>query len=136
MAKKGEVERKWYVADATGWVLGRFATKVARVLMGKNKPSYTPYVDCGDFVIVINAEKIKVTGKKMDKKRYIHHTQWPGGYSETRLKALRAEKPGHALRLAIRRMLPKTRLGAQMFSKLKVYPGSDHPHAAQQAAPL
>jgi len=132
LAKKGEVERKWYVADATGQTLGRFAVKVARTLMGKNKPSFTNHVDTGDFVIVINAEKIKVTGKKMDIKKYIHHTQWPGGYSETPLKDLRIRKPGHAVRLAIRRMLPKTRLGGHMLSKLKVYVGSDHPHTAQK----
>jgi large subunit ribosomal protein L13 len=124
------------VADATGQTLGRFAVKVAKVLMGKNKPIYTPHVDTGDFVIVLNAEKIKVTGKKMDNKVYIHHTQWPGGYSETPLKALRARKPGHAVRLAIRRMLPKTRLGQQMLSKLKVYTGADHPHTAQQPEAL
>ena len=136
LAKKETVSHQWYVADATGQTLGRFAVKVARVLMGKHKPIFTSHVDCGDFVVVVNAEKIKVTGKKMDKKLYMHHTQWPGGYSQTPLKTLRSRKPGHAVRLAIRRMLPKTRLGAQIYSKLKVYVGSDHPHTAQQPAPL
>ena len=136
LLKKGEAPRQWYLADATGQTLGRFAVKVARVLMGKHKPIFTPHVDSGDFVIVVNAEKIKVTGKKMEKKRYIHHTQWPGGYSETPMKTLRARKPGHVVRLAIRRMLPKTRLGSRIYSKLKVYVGSDDPHAAQQPVPL
>ncbi len=136
LAKKGEVTRTWYIADASGQTLGRFAARIARVLMGKHKPIYTPHVDCGDFVIVINAEKFKVTGRKMERKRYIHHTQWPGGYSETPLKDLRQKRPGLAVRLAIRRMLPKTRLGAQMLSKLKVYVGGDHPHTAQQPALL
>jgi large subunit ribosomal protein L13 len=136
LLKKGEVDRKWYVADATGQTLGRLAVKVATVLMGKHKPTFTPHVDSGDFVIVVNAEKIKVTGKKMEKKRYIHHTQWPGGYSETALRDLRKTKPGHAVRLAVKRMLPKTRLGDRIYSKLKVYTGSDHPHTAQQPVPL
>jgi len=136
LLKKGEVARQWYVADASGQTLGRFAVKVARVLMGKHKPIFTPHVDSGDFVIVVNAEKIKVTGKKMDKKKYMHHTQWPGGYSETPLKDLRTRKPGHAVRLAIKRMLPKTRLGSRIYSKLKVYVGSGHPHTAQQPVPL
>jgi large subunit ribosomal protein L13 len=132
LLKKGEVDRKWYVADATGQTLGRFAVKVATILMGKHKPTFTSHVDSGDFVIVVNAEKIKVTGKKMEDKKYIHHTQWPGGYSETPLRDMRKTKPGHAVRLAIKRMLPKTRLGDQIYSKLKVYTGSDHPHTAQQ----
>jgi large subunit ribosomal protein L13 len=132
LLKKGEVDRKWYVADASGQTLGRLAVKVATILMGKHKPTFTSHVDSGDFVIVVNAEKIKVTGKKMEKKMYIHHTQWPGGYSETPLRDMRKTKPGHAVRLAIKRMLPKTRLGDQIYSKLKVYTGSDHPHTAQQ----
>ena len=136
LLKKNEVTRKWYVADATGQTLGRLAVKVAWVLMGKHKPMFTPHVDSGDFVIIVNAEKIKVTGKKMDKKLYIHHTQWPGGYSETPLKKLRAVKPGHAMRLAVKRMLPKTRLGDRIYSKLKVYVGSGHPHTAQQPVPM
>ena len=132
LLKKGEVDRKWYVADASGQTLGRLAVKVATILMGKHKPTFTSHVDSGDFVIVVNAEKIKVTGKKMEDKKYIHHTQWPGGYSETPLRDMRKTKPGHAVRLAIKRMLPKTRLGDQIYSKLKVYTGSDHPHTAQQ----
>jgi len=136
MASAVDVDPQWYVIDAEGKTLGRFATKIATILMGKNKPTYTPHVDTGDFVVVVNAEKIAVTGRKLKNKMYYRASGYPGGLTETPLEELLAKKPAEAVRLAVKRMLPKTKLGRQMFSKLKVYAGPDHPHAAQKPEPL
>ena len=126
------VERKWYVIDATGLVLGRLASQVASILKGKNKPTYTPHVDTGDNVIVINAEKIKVTGKKMDQKVYYHHSDYVGGLKEATLREKLAKKPEQVIELAVKGMLPKGPLGRQMFTKLHVYAGPEHKHEAQK----
>ena len=132
MANPAKIDRKWYVVDAEGKTLGRLASEVAKVLRGKNKPEYTPHVDTGDYVIVVNAEKIHVTGKKLDQKIYYHHTGYVGGLKETKYRKLLAEKPEFAIRRAVVGMLPKGPLGRQMAKKLKVYSGPDHEHAAQQ----
>jgi len=136
MAKPVEVEAKWHLVDAEDRILGRLATRVARVLMGKHKPTYTPHIDTGDFVVVINAEKIAVTGRKLKTKMYYRASGYPGGLKETRLEEMLASKPAEVVRLAVKRMLPKTKLGRHMFSKLKVYAGPEHPHAAQRPEPL
>ena len=136
MAKPAEVERKWYVVDATDMVLGRLASNVAAVLRGKNKPIFTPNVDTGDYVIIINADKVRLTGKKLEQKYYRYHTGYIGGLKEIQYKELMAKKPVLAVELAIKGMLPKNSIGRQMFRKLKVYAGSEHPHAAQQPAEL
>jgi large subunit ribosomal protein L13 len=136
MASRVDIEPKWYLIDAEGRVLGRLATRIASILMGKNKPTYTAHVDTGDFVVVINAEKFAVTGRKMKDKLYFHNTKYPGGLREITLERLLAEKPTEALRFAVKRMLPKTKLGRQMYTKLKVYAGPDHPHAAQDPEPI
>lgn len=135
-AKEGDVTRQWFVVDAEGQILGRLATEVATLLRGKHKPIYTPSLDCGDFVVVVNASKIAVTGKKLRDKEYIHHTGWPGGFRKTNLEKLLAEHPERVIELAIRRMLPKSRLGRAQFGKLKVYAGAEHPHQAQQPRPF
>ncbi|SHJ96325.1 LSU ribosomal protein L13P [Geosporobacter subterraneus DSM 17957] len=132
MAKPLEIERKWYVIDADGKPLGRLASEVASILRGKKKPIFTPHVDTGDFVIIVNAEKVLFTGKKLDKKLYRHHTGHPGGLKEVTARELMAKKPEQALKLAIKGMLPKNSLGRQMFTKLKVYAGAEHNHQAQQ----
>ena len=132
MAKANEVDRKWYVVDAEGKVLGRLATEVANILRGKNKPIYTPHVDTGDYVIVINAEKVKLTGSKWDDKIHAYHTGYPGGRREVAYKEIREKHPERVIEYAVKGMLPKSRLGRSMFTKLKVYAGSEHPHAAQQ----
>nr|WP_296154575.1 50S ribosomal protein L13 [uncultured Peptoniphilus sp.] len=132
MAKANEVDRKWYVVDAEGKVLGRLATEVANILRGKNKPIYTPHVDTGDYVIVINAEKVKLTGSKWDDKIHAYHTGYPGGRREVAYKEIREKHPERVIEYAVKGMLPKNRLGRSMFTKLKVYAGSEHPHAAQQ----
>lgn len=132
VAKPHEVERKWYVVDADGKTLGRLASQVASILRGKNKPTYTPHVDTGDFVIVVNAEKVAVTGKKMDQKMYRHHTGYPGGLKEMTYKQMLAKKPEDIVAQAVKGMLPKNSLGRQMFKKLKVYSGSEHNHEAQK----
>ncbi len=132
MAKPAEVEHKWYVIDASGQTLGRLSTEVASILRGKHKPTYTPYVDTGDFVIVINADKIQLTGNKLDKKMYRYHSGYPGGLKEMDYKTLLAKKPEKAIETAIKGMLPHNRLGRQMFKKLKVYRGNEHPHQAQK----
>lgn len=132
MAKPLEIERKWYVIDAEGKPLGRLASEVASILRGKRKPIFTPHVDTGDFVIIVNAEKVLFTGKKLDKKLYRHHTGHPGGLKEVTARELMAKKPEQALKLAIKGMLPKNSLGRQMFTKLKVYAGAEHNHQAQQ----
>ena len=135
MAKKGEIDRKWWVVDGTGAVLGRLASKLAIILMGKHRPTYTPHVDCGDFVIVTNVEKIELTGKKWKQKTYARYSGYPGLKIET-AESLRQRIPERVLREAVRRMLPKNKLSRQMLSKLKIYKGPDHPHQAQQPEPL
>ena len=132
MAKANEVDRKWYVIDAEGKVLGRLATEVANILRGKNKPIYTPHVDTGDFVIVINAEKVKMTGTKWDDKIHASHTGYPGGRREVVYKEIREKHPERVIEYAVKGMLPKSRLGRSMFGKLKVYAGPNHPHEAQK----
>ena len=132
MAKPNEVERKWYVIDAEGKVLGRLATEVSKILSGKNKPIYTPHVDTGDHVIVINADKIVLTGKKLEQKKYRYHTGYPGGLKEISYDRMVKEKPEKVIELAVKGMLPKNSLGRQMFRKLKVYSGSEHNHEAQK----
>ena len=132
MAKANEVDRKWYVIDAEDKVLGRLATEVANILRGKNKPIYTPHVDTGDFVIVINAEKVKLTGNKWDDKIHASHTGYPGGRREVVYKEIREKHPERIIEYAVKGMLPKSRLGRSMFGKLKVYAGANHPHEAQK----
>jgi large subunit ribosomal protein L13 len=131
MAKTNEVERKWYVIDAENKVLGRMATEIATILSGKNKPIYTPHVDTGDFVIIINAEKIKLTGNKWDQKNYVYHTGHPGGLKEVPYKKLVQDKPEKIIELAVKGMLPKSSLGRKMIKKMKVYAGAEHAHQAQ-----
>jgi large subunit ribosomal protein L13 len=131
MAKAEEVKRKWYVVDAEGKVLGRLASEVAKILRGKNKPDFTPHVDTGDFVIVLNAEKVVLTGKKLDQKMYRHHSLYPGGLKEIKYRQFMATRPEKAVELAIKGMLPKNTLGRAMFKKLKVYKGGQHEHQAQ-----
>lgn len=131
IAKLAEVERKWYVIDAEDKTLGKIAAEVASILRGKKKPIYTPHVDTGDYVIVINAEKVRVTGKKEEQKIYKSHSGYPGGLKETTLRELRAKKPEEIIRHAVKGMMPKGKLGRQMFKKLKVYAGPEHPHTAQ-----
>ena len=135
-AKREEIERTWYLVDASGKVLGRLASHLAKVLGGKTKPIYTPHVDTGDYVVVINAEKIRLTGKKMEKKVYYRHSGYPGGLKSTSVKMLLATKPERLLKKAVKGMLPKNPLGRNMFKKLKVYAGPDHPHQAQEPQPL
>jgi large subunit ribosomal protein L13 len=135
-AKKQDVERTWYLIDASGKVLGRLASHVATVLRGKTKAIYTPHVDTGDYVVVINAEKVRLTGKKMENKVYHRHSGYPGGLKSTSAKAVLATKPEKLLKHAVKGMLPKNPLGRKMFRKLKVYAGPDHPHQAQQPQPL
>lgn len=132
MASPSTVERKWYVVDAEGKTLGRLASEVANVLRGKNKPIYTPHIDTGDYVIVVNAEKIKVTGKKLDQKIYYHHSEYVGGMKETTLKEMMNKHPERVIEHAVKGMLPKGPLGRQMFKKLHVYAGPEHVHAAQK----
>jgi large subunit ribosomal protein L13 len=135
MARPLEVERKWHVIDAEGQTLGRLATEIARLLRGKNKPQYTPHVDTGDFVVVVNAEKIVVTGRKAEQKVYYRHTGYPGGLRETSYETMLERKPTEILRKAVRGMMPRTRLGRQQFRKLKIYAGPEHPHEAQAPEP-
>ncbi|MBR4277728.1 MAG: 50S ribosomal protein L13 [Lachnospiraceae bacterium] len=132
MPSASTIERKWYVVDATNKTLGRLAAEVAKVLRGKNKPTYTPFLDTGDFVIVVNAEKIKVTGKKLDQKIYYHHSDYVGGMKEESLRDKLANSPAEVIELAVKGMLPKGPLGRQMYTKLHVYAGAEHPHAAQK----
>ena len=132
MANPDKIERKWYVVDAEGCTLGRLASGVASVLRGKNKPQFTPHVDTGDYVIIVNADKVKVTGKKMDQKIYYHHSDYVGGMKETTLKEMMAKKPEKVLELAVKGMLPKGPLGRSMIKKLHVYAGPEHNHAAQK----
>ena len=132
MANPAKVEKKWYVVDAEGQTLGRLASEVAKVLRGKNKPVFTPHVDTGDYVIVINAEKIKVTGKKLDQKIYYSHSDYVGGMKETTLREMMNKKPEKVIELAVKGMLPKGPLGRQMIKKLHVYAGAEHGHEAQK----
>lgn len=134
--KKEEVTHEWYVVDASDMVLGRLATRIANKLRGKDKPIFAPHVDTGDFVVVLNADKIKVTGNKMAQKNYYKHTNHPGGLKSRNLEEMLEKKPELVIETAVRGMLPKNRLGRQMIKKLKVYAGTDHPHTAQQPKPL
>jgi large subunit ribosomal protein L13 len=136
MQRKEDVQRDWYLVDATGKTLGRLASEIAKILMGKHKPTYTPHVDGGDFVVVVNAEKIHVTGKKLDKKIYYKHTLYPGGLKETPLRKMLQEKPEEVIRLAVRGMLPKNKLRDRRMKRLKVYAGPEHPHKAQNPKPI
>lgn len=130
------LEQNWYVVDATDQRLGRLATEIARILRGKNKPTYTPYMDTGDFVVVVNAEKVQVTGKKRDQKLYRRHSGRPGGMKTETFAKLQARIPERIIEQAVRGMLPKNSLGRKLFTKLKVYKGSDHPHSAQKPQPI
>ena len=136
MASPSTIERKWYVVDATGHTLGRLASEVAKVLRGKNKPVFTPHIDTGDYVIIVNADKIKVTGKKLEQKIYYRHSAYVGGMKETTLKEMMAKKPERVIELAVKGMLPKGPLGRAMIKKLHVYAGPEHGHAAQKPEAL
>ena len=136
MPSASTIERKWYVVDATNKTLGRLAAEVANVLRGKKKPTYTPFLDTGDYVIVINAEKIKVTGKKLDQKIYYHHSDYVGGMKEETLREKLANSPAEVIELAVKGMLPKGPLGREMYTKLHVYAGAEHPHVAQKPEEL
>jgi large subunit ribosomal protein L13 len=136
VAKQSEVNRSWFVVDMDDQVLGRAATEIARILRGKHKPIYTPSVDTGDFVVVVNAEKLKLTGNKMADKKYYHHTGFPGGIRSITAEKLIEKKPEELIKKAVKGMLPKNKLGRQMFKKLKVYSGGEHPHSAQQPKTL
>lgn len=134
--KADEIDRKWVVVDASDKVLGRLATEVSRILRGKNKPEYTPHLDTGDFVVVINAENVRLTGNKEEQKNYYRHSGRPGSLHTTSLKAMREKSPERVIRHAVKGMLPKNRLGRKLLKKLKVYAGSEHPHQAQQPTEL
>ena len=136
LAKPADVKQEWHTVDATNQTLGRLATRLARVLMGKHKTTYTPHVDTGDFVIVLNCNKVKVTGRKAGDKSYAYYTGYRGGYKTNAYSDLIERDPGRIIQLAVQRMLPKSKLGKQMLSKLKCYPGTEHPHGAQKAQPL
>ena len=136
MPNEATIERKWYVVDATGCTLGRLASEVAKVLRGKNKPIFTPHADTGDYVIVVNADKIVVTGRKLDQKIYYNHSEYVGGMKETTLREKLAKKPADVVELAVKGMLPKGPLGRRMYKKLFVYAGAEHPHAAQKPEEL
>jgi large subunit ribosomal protein L13 len=135
-AKPDQIEREWYVVDATDQTLGRLATRVARILRGKHKPIYTPHLDCGDYVIVVNAERVNVTGRKLEQKMYYRHSGYPGGFKSINLGDQLQKHPERVIQAAVRGMLPKTKLGRQMSKKLKVYAGPEHPHGVQQPKPL
>ena len=132
MANSDKIERKWYVVDAEGQTLGRLSAEIAKVLRGKNKPVFTPHIDTGDYVIVVNAAKVKVTGKKLDQKVYYHHSDYVGGMKETTLREMMAKKPEAVIELAVKGMLPKGPLGRSMIKKLHVYAGAEHAHEAQK----
>lgn len=134
--KAGDINHKWYVVDAEGEILGRFASQIANYLRGKHKPEFSPHMDNGDFVVVVNCEKIKVTGKKLQEKEYYRHSGWVGGLKETSLARMLAKHPRRVVTLAVKGMLPKNRLGRATLKKLKVYVGPNHPHAAQKPEPL
>ena len=132
MANPDKIERKWYVVDAEGQTLGRLSAEIAKVLRGKNKPVFTPHIDTGDYVVVVNAAKVKVTGKKLDQKVYYHHSDYVGGMKETTLREMLNKKPERVIELAVKGMLPKGPLGRQMIKKLHVYAGAEHAHEAQK----
>lgn len=132
MASPATIERKWYVVDASGYTLGRLASEVAKILRGKNKPIFTPHIDTGDYVVIVNAAKVKVTGRKLDQKIYYHHSEYVGGMKETTLREMMAKKPEKVVELAVKGMLPKGPLGRQMYTKLHVYAGPEHNHQAQK----
>jgi large subunit ribosomal protein L13 len=134
--KAGDITREWYMADANGQTLGRFATKVANVLMGKHKPAFTPGVDMGDFVVVVNCERVVVTGNKLEEKIYYRYSGYPGGLKETKLRDMLDKHPDRVIKSAVKGMLPKNKLGRKYLKKLKVYAGPDHPHEAQSPKPL
>lgn len=136
MAKPNEVERKWHLVDASGHVVGRLAVEIARILVGKHRPEYTPHVDTGDFVVVVNAEKVVLTGNKMNSKVYQWYTRYPGGRKLRSVKEMLAKRPEQVLREAVRRMLPKNKLARHQLTKLKIYAGGEHPHQAQQVQPI
>lgn len=136
VTKPAEVERQWFVVDAEGQTLGRLASEIAKIIKGKHKPIYSPSVDCGDYVVVINAEKIKVTGRRLDQKKYYRHSGYMGGLTELTLRQQLEQHPTRVLNSAVRGMLPKNTLGRHMAKKLKLYAGPDHPHIAQQPKPL
>jgi len=135
-AKPGEITREWYLVDADGQTLGRLATRLADLLRGKGKPQFTPHVDTGDFVVVVNAEKVAVTGNKLDSKIYYRHSGYPGGLRQRTLREQLARRPEEVLRKAVKGMLPRNRLSRQQLTKLKIYAGPDHPHEAQEPKPL
>jgi large subunit ribosomal protein L13 len=135
-AKKSDVDHRWVLVNAEGKILGRLATELAKILRGKNKPTFTPHVDTGDFVVVVNAGRVTLTGKKMKTKMYYHHTNHPGGIRVTNAEKLLSKKPTELIRLAVKGMLPKNSLGREMLRKLKIYAGPKHPHEAQQPVPL
>jgi large subunit ribosomal protein L13 len=134
--KEARAQRQWYVVDAQGQVLGRMASEIAKILRGKNKPMFTPNADAGDFVVVINAKEIRLTGKKLEKKVYYRHTDYPGGIRERTAAKMLEESPEDLVRLAVKGMLPKNRLSRRLVTKLKIYPGPEHPHSAQKPEPL
>jgi large subunit ribosomal protein L13 len=134
--KAADIQRQWYVVDATGQTLGRLATRIAEVVRGKRKPYFTPHLDTGDFVVVVNAEKVRVTGRKLDDKMYYRHSGFIGGLKATNLRTLLARKPERVIEYAVKGMLPKNKLGRQLLGKVKVYRGPNHPHAAQRPEPL
>ncbi len=136
LPKVNEIERKWYVVDASGKILGRLASQIAMRLRGKHKPIFTPHLDTGDFIIVINAEKIRLTGRKLDQKKYYRHSGYMGGLKTRTAKQMLEKKPEDVIRLAVKRMLPKNRLGRKQLKKLKIYRGPNHPHQAQNPEPL
>lgn len=136
LAKKGTIQQRWFVVDASGIVLGRLASDIAMILMGKHKPIYTPHVDTGDYVIVVNAEKVKITGKKLEQEAYDYYTYYPGGHKHIKWSELLEKRPERLIELAVRRMLPKNKLGRKMLKKLKVYRGPMHPHQAQKPIAL
>ncbi|MBN2356252.1 50S ribosomal protein L13 [candidate division KSB1 bacterium] len=134
--KPGDIDHKWYVIDANGLVLGRLAAKIAQVLRGKHKPIWAPHMDCGDFIVVVNADKLRLTGRKMLQKRYVHHSGYPGGLRHTAITRVMQDKPEYVLRHAVRGMLPHNRLGRKMLKKLKIYTAPEHPHTAQKPETL
>ena len=136
MVKEGAIEKKWHLVDAKGRTLGRLASRVAMILRGKNKPTFTPHVDTGDFVVIINADKIALTGKKWKEKLYIHHSGYPGGLKSFSAERIREKKPERLITMAVQGMLPKTKLGKKMLKKLKIYSGDTHPHQAQNPETL
>jgi large subunit ribosomal protein L13 len=136
MAKPSDIQNRWWVVDADGRILGRMATQIAKVLQGKHKPGYTPHLDTGDHVIVVNAEKVKLTGRKLEQKSHQYYTGWVGGQRETPYAEIMEKEPDRIIRLAVKRMMPKTTLGRRMFKKLRVYAGPEHPHEAQTPEPL